>query len=126
MTNLERLVQYVGLDPVYCSYRDIDNKFLGIMATELYVNGRLSKRQEEVVYNILIGIGKLCSIYEEMKMDRVYRAMDILKELGIAEGMRYKGKEYQELVDAVVLLVASRLEHKITLQLVVDVVNVRD
>lgn len=67
MSRLERLVHYVGLDSSYCRYRDLDNKFLNIMATELQLEGRLSKRQEEVVYSIIINIGKLCSLYEDIK-----------------------------------------------------------
>ena len=63
-----RLIEYVGLDVVeYSRYKDIDNKFVDSIATSLYLDGRLSKRQEEVVYNVLISIGKLCSIYEDMK-----------------------------------------------------------
>ena len=62
-------------------------------------------------------------------MKIVYRAIDVLRELGIDEDMSYKGIEYQRLLDAVILLLhtpKSLVRNKITLQLIVDVVHIRD
>lgn len=63
---MKELVEYVGYEwKEFKNYRDVDNKFLKSVRDYFYKVGKISQKQDEVVYRILSEIRLGCSLYEE-------------------------------------------------------------
>lgn len=56
-------------------------------------------------------------------MDKVYRAMDVLSELGVQDGTDYDGIEYNDLLDVVIILLDTMVARDITLDIIVDIIG---
>lgn len=65
---MKELVEYVGYEwKEFKNYRDVDNKFLKSVRDYFYKVGKISQKQDEIVYRILSEIRLGCSLYEERK-----------------------------------------------------------
>ena len=63
---MKELIEYVGYEwKEFKNYKDVDNKFLKSVRDYFYKTGKISQKQDEVVYRILSEIRLGCSLYEE-------------------------------------------------------------
>lgn len=68
---MKALVEYVGYDwKEFKWYKDVDNKFIKSVSDHLFKVGKISQRQDEVVYRILSEIRAGSSLYEDTRNNR--------------------------------------------------------